>query len=174
VTYPDVTIDEFMHQIARHESSFNWDLLDKYTGAGGYYQIEHGRWVEWAPKVLGTDPRLAIAGADIPLDQWVPPMTHDNQQAVALWRFTHLFSVFGDWRRVAAAWNKGKSVGYHQPGDIHFIDALGVKHYYWHGGALGYTNNVTYGWWNRLRTVFHVSLGYPKTTRATILPAVLA
>jgi hypothetical protein len=166
--YPDVTLEEFKEQIGRIESDQNYEL-DMPNGAYGKYQILPGNWKMWAPKALGTDRKLAVASKDIDPMDWVPQPTPENQEIVAEWKMNQMFRQRGDWRRVAASWNGGASVGMHQPGEM-YLGKDGKMHYYWRSGTLLYVNNACFGYVSAWDNVFHVSLGYPRTTRLTILP----
>lgn len=155
-----ITLGAFLWELGRVESSHRWFVQNTSSGAYGYYQVMPANWKAWAPKALDTDPTLAVARADLPGAQWLPEPTAANQQATVEWRLVGktgtggwYHNVYGDWRRVAAAWRSGGTVASRQPGETR---ADGT--YYWTSGTLKYVNNVC------------IPLGFAETTRTTILP----
>jgi len=70
-----------------------------------------GNWRSWGSKYLSIPIADCVAGADIPLDQWVPAATQENQEAIVGGRVDQFhrnmsadFPAREIWTRIAAAW----------------------------------------------------------------------
>src|SRR5688572_255788 len=140
-------LQAFMKEIRRIESAGRggYTAQNSTTKAYGAYQFLPGIWKDWAPRALGTDPSLARASKELPPTQWVPEPTPENQDATAEWRMGRYINQLGDWRRVAASWRSGQSVGEKQPDG-------------WSSGTIKYVNSAC------------IPLGFPITDNETVLP----
>jgi hypothetical protein len=87
-------LDAFMKAVGQVESGGRYDAVNPVSGAYGKYQIMPFNWPVWAKARLGD------AKA---------PKTPENQEAVARWRFIHLYHWLGSWPRVAYWWLTGKT-----------------------------------------------------------------
>lgn len=97
-----VSLETFMAAIARTESGGRYEARNSKTGAYGKYQILPSNWSNWAQK------------AGLPANAKPTP---ENQDKVALNRFTHLYNKYdGDWTRMAAEWHAGAAGTAQGPG----------------------------------------------------------
>jgi hypothetical protein len=89
-----IGIEHFMAGLACIESSGRYNAVNRRSGALGKYQIMPRNWRNWSGRVLGDQKARA---------------TPENQEIVAHWRISRLYSNRGSWRRVAYWWLTGRS-----------------------------------------------------------------
>jgi hypothetical protein len=85
-------IDAFMEAIAQVESGGYYYARNPTSGAYGKYQIMPRNWRNWSGRVLGDQKARA---------------TPENQEIVAHWRISRLYSNRGSWRRVSCRDRRG-------------------------------------------------------------------
>ena len=89
-----VDLDAFLTGLACTESSGRFDVVNRFSGAIGKYQIMPSNWRAWALRYMGNP--------------WAQPKPR-NQEFIAAWRVWDLFRKHGDWRVVAHWWRTGNA-----------------------------------------------------------------
>ena len=94
-----------------HTGEGGWDSFNTKSGAYGRWQVMPTNWRNWGSKYLGIPIEECVAGPDIPLTEWVPAATQENQVAIVGGRIDQFhrnmsvdFPAREVWTRVAAAW----------------------------------------------------------------------